>query len=49
MFYCQHCKDRHEWPESIYKSLGKCESCGTPGVLCNDIPSKYLPASKSKD
>ncbi len=46
MFFCEHCKDSNDWPASVYKSLGKCEVCGTQNVLCNDIPSKYLPVRK---
>lgn len=49
MFFCDHCKDKNNWPSGIVKSHGKCEVCGQTD-LCSDIPSKFLPPPKhSKD
>lgn len=42
MFYCNKCADRYKYPESISKSVGKCECCGTK-TECNDRPSSSLP------
>jgi len=42
MFYCMSCADKKEWPETLHKSVGKCEVCGETHV-CNDKQSKYLP------
>lgn len=47
MFYCDPCRDQRGWPDSIFKSRGKCEVCRTVAV-CNDVPSKYLPLPKEK-
>jgi hypothetical protein len=42
MFFCNECKVKNKWGESIGQSRGRCEVCGKT-ALCNDIPSKYLP------
>jgi len=43
MFYCNKCKEKNNWPESISKSMGGCEICGDNNALCNDVPSSRLP------
>lgn len=42
MFYCQACADRNGYPETMFKSEGPCEVCGTVAV-CNERASKDLP------
>lgn len=42
MFYCPTCAKRNAWPETLFRSRGRCEVCGTTAV-CYDTPSKYLP------
>lgn len=48
MFYCGKCADEREWPDSLFKSRGRCEICGQ-AAACNDVPSKYLPMPKVPD
>lgn len=36
MFYCDDCRVKHGWPESLSVSAGKCEVCGKRGV-CYDL------------
>lgn len=43
MFYCDPCRAKRSWPDSPFKSHGKCEICGAIRS-CNDVQSKYLPA-----
>lgn len=45
MFYCNQCKDKNDWPESIARSHGRCEVCGKSRD-CNDVPSGALPPPK---
>jgi hypothetical protein len=47
MFFCEACEKANNWPNSIFKSYGKCEICDKVGE-CNDVPSKYLPVVKRK-
>lgn len=47
MFFCEPCGDKRDWPDSIFKSYGKCEICGKVAA-CSDVPSKYLPTPKVK-
>lgn len=47
MFFCETCEDENGWPNSLFKSFGKCEICGNRAA-CSDVPSKYLPAPKPK-
>lgn len=42
MFYCDKCADKYGYPETWFKSHGKCETCDEVAV-CNDTPSKFLP------
>lgn len=42
MFYCEECARKHDWPESIMKSLGPCEMCERVRP-CNNVPSTRLP------
>jgi len=42
MFYCNDCAKEKKWPESWFKSFGRCEIC-KEDKLCNDVPSKDLP------
>lgn len=41
MFYCNECAVKYGYPESLGKSIGKCECCDSIAE-CNDTPSKYL-------
>jgi len=45
MFYCEKCEEKYGWPDSLFKSYGKCEMCDKVAE-CNDVPSKYLPTPK---
>jgi len=45
VFYCDECRKAKDWPESIGKSVGKCEMCEKKAV-CNDVPSRLLPLPK---
>lgn len=45
MFYCDECKKKRNYPESMFKSYGNCEICGNT-TDCNDIPSSKLPKSE---
>lgn len=47
MFYCDDCRKKHDWPEGIGKSVGRCEMCEKKAV-CNDVPCKYLPEPKKQ-
>jgi hypothetical protein len=42
MFFCEKCREKNDWPDSIMKSFGKCEVCGEH-ASCNDVPSRALP------
>lgn len=42
MFYCDKCKEKNNYPESLVKSYGQCELCGKTEE-CNDVPSNRLP------
>lgn len=42
MFYCNECAKPRNWPETMFKSKGKCEVCGTLAV-CNERQSSKLP------
>lgn len=42
MFFCEKCRNENQWPDSLFKSRGKCEVCDQ-FATCNDVPSKYLP------
>lgn len=45
MFFCEACRIKRDWPESLFRSKGLCECCGHIEV-CYDVPSKYLPIPK---
>jgi hypothetical protein len=47
MFYCDRCRKKNDWPESMAKSHGPCELCHKVAD-CNDVPSAALPAPKPK-
>lgn len=49
MFYCDACRKKHDWPESLRgpTSLGQCEVCKKKSV-CHDVPSYALPAPSKK-
>jgi hypothetical protein len=47
MFYCQTCATQNEWPETMSKSRGACEVCGTYGA-CYDRAASLLPAREPK-
>jgi hypothetical protein len=42
MFYCEKCRKKYAYPESIMKSSGPCEICGEVAD-CNDVATKNLP------
>lgn len=46
MFYCETCKEKNKYPESIMVSYGRCEICGETAE-CYDMPSAYLPKKDS--
>lgn len=48
MFYCDECRRKANWPESIFKSRGPCEVCGNMAI-CNDVPTKYLPEREERN
>ena len=45
MFYCNDCAKKYEYPETLFKSVGKCECCGEKKV-CNEMKSSELPKPK---
>lgn len=49
MFYCEPCRVKNSWPESLGgpfgMSRGPCEICKQVAV-CHDVPSKALPMPK---
>jgi hypothetical protein len=47
MFYCNDCAKKNGYPETIFKSGGKCECCGSKAV-CNEMPSSKLPLPKKQ-
>ena len=47
MFYCKECRDKKEWPDSVFRSFGRCEVCGKFRE-CIDTPSKYLPKDRGE-
>jgi hypothetical protein len=47
MFYCDPCRVRKEWPETLSRSTGPCEICGKT-ALCHDCPSEYLPLPRGR-
>lgn len=42
MFYCEECRKKKDWPETMSRSTGPCEVCGVVR-LCYDQPSHMLP------
>lgn len=42
MFYCEACRIKNGWPDSLSQSSGKCECCDTR-ANCWDRPSSSLP------
>lgn len=42
MFFCEPCRKKWRWPESMSRSRGRCEMCEKPAV-CYDVPSRFLP------
>jgi hypothetical protein len=44
MFYCGECATDLGWPDTPFKSSGRCEMCAQ-GAICNDMPSGRLPDS----
>jgi hypothetical protein len=47
MFFCEKCRVKNQWPESLARSRGRCEVCGK-NAPCYDVPSGALPARKQK-
>ena len=45
MFYCEPCQCKHDWPQSMSRSYGRCECCGKTAE-CFDVPSRFLPKPK---
>lgn len=42
MFYCEKCKEKNNWPSSLFQSFGMCEICAKMD-LCYDVHSSKLP------
>ena len=42
MFYCDECREKKGWPESLAMSIGQCEVCGQMRS-CWDVKSDHLP------
>jgi len=42
MYYCEECRIKKGWPNSIMRSYGMCEICGRTKD-CWDRPSSSLP------
>lgn len=42
MFFCEECREKNGWPDSMLRSRGRCEVCGEE-AHCNDVPSSQLP------
>lgn len=47
MFYCNPCAEKYEYPETIFKSEGRCECCGN-SATCNETKSSNLPLPKTQ-
>ena len=47
MFYCNDCADKYEYPQTFFKSVGKCECCDEKKV-CNEMQSSRLPMPKKQ-
>jgi len=45
MFYCDACAKKYDYPETLFKSVGRCECCGEQAV-CNEMRSTLLPPPK---
>lgn len=41
MFYCMACAEKNDYPETLFKSRGPCELCGSVAP-CNDLPTRRL-------
>lgn len=41
-YYCDTCKDKHDWPDSPSKARGNCGMCGQPALLLHRVESKTL-------
>ncbi len=48
MYYCEECREKNEWPESLAQSKGTCELCRKYRV-CHDRKSSTLPKRKSHE
>jgi hypothetical protein len=48
MFYCEDCRKRNDYPETISHSIGNCEMCGKRAV-CNDLHHSQLPEPKKPE
>lgn len=49
MFYCEECREKNKYPETIlFKSYGPCDICGKKD-LCNNVASKNLPLPKKPE
>lgn len=47
MFYCDECREKKNWPESLAMSIGRCEVCGQMRS-CWDVKSSALPICTPK-
>ena len=47
MFYCNNCATKNGYPESMFKTFGRCESC-EQHAECNEVQSSRLPKSNHK-
>lgn len=42
MFFCEPCRKKEDWPESLLLSKGRCEICKKTAI-CHDVKSSDLP------
>ena len=49
MFYCEPCRIKNEWPESVMRWRSVCEICDHWSHDCNDIPSVALTPVKRSE
>ena len=48
MFYCERCREKNDWPDSLTRSYAPCEVCKKT-AMCFDRPSYSLPKKKESN
>ena len=48
MYFCESCRQKRSWPESLYRSLGRCEVCGI-SQPCHSVAARNLPENKKEE